>query len=167
MLTRPVNVVRPERAAVTAFLPVGTEHEVLNDQLAAAGEQVAEGFPSVWPIENVRLLRSHPRQLASLTGKFIAGPGLFFLLDQKRLAGAQPFFARNDEVCLHNFSMSARTATSDVCVFIFVFFCKGGLLDQSFVQFDFTTNEPPLSGQRGEVVGKLAVVGCQLSVVSS
>jgi hypothetical protein len=71
MLPGGVNVVRPERATDATFLPVRTEHEVLDDQLTAAGEQFAEGFLSVRPIENVRLLDSHPRQFAALPGKFI------------------------------------------------------------------------------------------------
>jgi hypothetical protein len=43
-------------AADAAFLPSRPEHEVLDEKLAAPGEQVGKCFPAVRPLENIGLV---------------------------------------------------------------------------------------------------------------
>src|SRR6266542_1077650 len=93
---RAVNMVGHERAAWTAFLPIRSEHEVVNDQLAASGEQLGERYLAPRRIEVVVLLKLHPRQLAPLGAQLVAQPGEFFLLPQQLLAGRDPFLARRN-----------------------------------------------------------------------
>jgi hypothetical protein len=45
-----------ERAADTALLPSRTEHEMFDDQLAAAVEEVGERLLAIRCVEDVRLL---------------------------------------------------------------------------------------------------------------
>ncbi len=40
---------------LAAGLPIGPEHEVVDDELAAAGEEVAQRLPAVRPVERVVL----------------------------------------------------------------------------------------------------------------
>ena len=82
--TEPVVVVGPEGADGTTLLPVGAEHEVVDDELAAAVEKLLEGLRTVRRVEDVRLVDSDPRQVATLTAEFVAPerelsplPGLF------------------------------------------------------------------------------------------
>src|SRR5262249_8524509 len=51
----------PERAALAPLLPVGCEHEMVDDQLRTPGEQVAERDLAVRSVEHVRLVDAHPR----------------------------------------------------------------------------------------------------------
>ena len=67
-----VEVVRPERAARAALVPVGAEHEVIDHELAAAGEQVAERDAGLRRLEDIVLLDLHPRQLAALARELVA-----------------------------------------------------------------------------------------------
>jgi len=95
---RAVDVVGQERAAWAALLPPRTEHEVIDDQLAAPVEQVGEGLLPVRPLEDVALLDPHPGQLAALGAQPIAQPGEFLLLAQELLARSEPVLARHKTV---------------------------------------------------------------------
>src|SRR6266852_663664 len=44
MHQRAVGVIHIEGAALTAFLPIRAEHEVINDELASAVEEIGKGF---------------------------------------------------------------------------------------------------------------------------
>ncbi|MCY1452879.1 hypothetical protein D9M71_698360 [compost metagenome] len=66
MLVGPVDVVGQERATGAAFVPAVGEHEVVNDQLAAATEQVGEFQFSVESLEVVVLVDFYPGQGAAL-----------------------------------------------------------------------------------------------------
>ena len=70
-----VDVILPERAADAALAPAGTEHEMLDDQLAMSAKEVGEGFLPVRPFEDVRLLDLDPRQRAPLGSEPIGQPG--------------------------------------------------------------------------------------------
>ncbi|MNP47369.1 hypothetical protein D3C76_1414190 [compost metagenome] len=74
-----VEVVGQERAAGAAFLPAFAEHEVVDQQLAAAGEQVAEVQAALGAFEAVVLFDPYPGQGAAGFAQFIAlvGQGLF------------------------------------------------------------------------------------------
>src|SRR6516165_9424590 len=66
MRERAVDMVGSKRAADTAFLPAGAEHEMLDYQLAAPVEQVNQGLLAVRPVEHVGLFDLDVRQLAPL-----------------------------------------------------------------------------------------------------
>jgi hypothetical protein len=83
--------VGPERAAGATFVPVRAEHEVVDDELAAAGEQVRQRLLAVRAIKYIGLLDLDPGQLAALSGELIAQPSEFLLFGQEALAGGEPF----------------------------------------------------------------------------
>src|SRR5260370_33132152 len=67
-----LEIVGPERAALAPLLPVGREHEMVDDQLRAPGEQVAERDLAVRPIEHVRLVDADPREIVPLLAQPVA-----------------------------------------------------------------------------------------------
>lgn len=73
------HVIREERAANAAFFPVRSHHEVIDDQLAAAVEQIGEGLTALRRIEHVGLIDLHPRQRAAFARKLVAGAHVRFL----------------------------------------------------------------------------------------
>ena len=72
MHQRSVSVVYVAGAAGTPFLPLGTEHEVVDDQLASAVEEVGERFLARGRIKDIVLLDLHPGKLAALGGNGVA-----------------------------------------------------------------------------------------------
>src|SRR3546814_9102625 len=56
VLPRGVDVVGLEGAAGAALLPAGAEHEVLHEELAAPGEEIAQRNRPLGPLEDVVLL---------------------------------------------------------------------------------------------------------------
>ena len=87
---RSVEMVGEERAARTSFFPSRTQHEVIDDQLAAAVEQVGQRYFAVRAVEDVLLLYPLPRHLAALTAQLIAQPRELLFLSQQFLARRQP-----------------------------------------------------------------------------
>ena len=71
----------PLRPAADARL----EEVAVDDQLAAALEQVEEADRAVRPLEAVVLLHGHPRHAAALGGQRVAGAGVRLLLDEHLL----------------------------------------------------------------------------------
>ncbi|MCY1403490.1 hypothetical protein D9M71_186740 [compost metagenome] len=98
VLVGPVDVVGEEGAAGATFLPVGAEHEVVDDQGAATVEQVGQGFPAVRPFEGVDLVDTDPGQRPPLGAEPVPFTGKGLFLAQQLLAGMQPFFAGNHGV---------------------------------------------------------------------
>ena len=98
---RPVDVVGVKRAADATLLPVGAEHEVVDDELAPALEEILERLLPVGTLEDIGLLDLHPGQSAALPAQFVLEPGEMLLLLQEFLAGDDPFFARDDGVIDH------------------------------------------------------------------
>src|SRR5579863_5243499 len=71
---------------------------MLDEELAAAGEQLGERDPALGRIENVRLDHPDPRQRAPLGREAVAqARQLLFLLEQRQ-AGLEPLLARDDRV---------------------------------------------------------------------
>ena len=113
---RAVDVVGHERAALAALLPAGREHEVLDQQLAAAVEQVGERAPAVGRVEDVVLVDTHPRQRAALAGDWSLQARQFLLVREQRLARGNPFVPGYDAMVLGvNLEWAAVPVT---CVFI-------------------------------------------------
>src|SRR5271169_1729743 len=85
-----VEMVGEKRTARTAFLPSRTEHEVIDNQLAATVEEISQQYFSVWAVEDVLLLDFLPWHLAALAAQLIAQPGELLLLRQQFLPCRQP-----------------------------------------------------------------------------
>jgi hypothetical protein len=80
-----IEVVGQERAALAPFFPVGTEHEMVDDQLAAAGEEIRERLLAVRTVEDVIPLDSFPRQFAA----FWSGLGAWIFWPVESVANAE------------------------------------------------------------------------------
>ena len=91
-----VVVVRPERAARAAFVPIRPEHEVIYEELVSVGEQVGQRFLASGPHENIRLVNFHPRQPASLLAQGVTLLGEGLLLGEQDLARGKPLVSRHD-----------------------------------------------------------------------
>src|SRR4029453_7048715 len=111
------------RAARAALLPVGPEHEVIDDELAPSAEQVGERRLPARALELVALLDLHPRQLAALTGELLALAREPLFVRQKSYARCEPLVSRHDPVGLHrvllrlwarSFAASAVTPPAEV-----------------------------------------------------
>src|SRR5215471_2014470 len=96
-----VEIVRPTRAMRATGIPIWTEHEVIDDQLTAAVEQLRQGLVSVRPLEYIILAHALPGQLAALLAQPIAHARELLLLDQELLARSDPFVVRYDLVLCH------------------------------------------------------------------
>src|SRR2546426_6668407 len=97
-----VDMIGQERAAPAALLPPRTEHEMIDDQLAASLEEVSERLLALRPVEHIRFFDLDPGQVAPLGTQLIAQPGEFLLLDQELLARGEPLVSRYDSVVLHD-----------------------------------------------------------------
>src|ERR1051326_6149827 len=90
------HVVGKERTTRTAFVPIRPEHEVVNDQLAAAVEQFGQAFLTFWRLEDVIFVDLHPREFASLGGESVSGVSSRFFFGEQLFACREPFFFRYD-----------------------------------------------------------------------
>jgi hypothetical protein len=88
-----VEVVAQERAPRTTRGPVWAEHEVVDDQLAAAVEELAQRFPARRRVKGVLLVDQYPRQRKAFRIDLVAQPGCFLFAGQKPLALGEPLFA--------------------------------------------------------------------------
>jgi hypothetical protein len=82
------------------------EHEVVDEQLGAAVEELRQGLRAVVGVEAVLLLDPQPRQLAALPGQLVAHPGVLLLALQQLLAGSRPLLATHDLVLGHHALLS-------------------------------------------------------------
>src|SRR4051794_19915966 len=101
MPERAFDIVGPERTADAAFIPARAEHEVVDDQLAAAAEQAGQRLFAVRSIEQVILLYFDPGQFTALGTEPVSRPRKFLFVREMRLAQCGPFLARDDFVRLH------------------------------------------------------------------
>ena len=72
MHQRTLHLVHFERATDAAFGPVGAEHEMLDDELAASIEQVGERHRAVGAVEYVVLFYLDPRERAAFGAQLVA-----------------------------------------------------------------------------------------------
>jgi hypothetical protein len=86
-----VEIVGPEGAALAAGLPVGTEHEVVDDQLMPALEQVRQGLSAARAFEDVWRLHALPGQVSALLAQLVAQAREILLFGQKLLSSLDPF----------------------------------------------------------------------------
>ncbi|MCY1409798.1 hypothetical protein D9M71_251550 [compost metagenome] len=100
VLVGAVDVIAEVRATGAALVPALGEHEVVDNQLTAAAEQVRQFQFAIGPLEMVVLVDFHPGQGAAFGAEFVPFPGEGFLVDQVLFAGGEPFFPRHDGVIL-------------------------------------------------------------------
>src|SRR5215469_13643195 len=92
---RSVDGVGYHRTARTAFRPLRAEHEVINHELRAAGEELGQRYSALGPVEYVILFDFDPGQFAPVAAELVAEPSKHFLFFQQRSARLKPFFVRN------------------------------------------------------------------------
>ena len=98
MLPGRVDMVGGEGAAGADVIRARRQHEVVDGELAPVAEQVGERAVALGTLEDIGLVDPDPGQLPALGAQRVelVGHGAFF--GEKRLAGVEPFFARNDRV---------------------------------------------------------------------
>src|ERR1700678_1545490 len=83
----------------------GLEEGAVDDQLAAALEQIEQAYLALGSVELVLLVDSQPRRPPAFGGQRIPGAGESLLLNQKLLVRSLPLLLRHDRGCVHfNFS---------------------------------------------------------------
>ena len=112
MERRAVEMIGKIGAARAAFAPIGAEHEVIDDQLATAGEEIAERLLSRRRVEHVILLDLDPGQGTPLGAELVAGLGQRLLFDEMRLPRREPLVPGYDFV-LHGQLREKRRGKSD------------------------------------------------------
>src|SRR5260221_9035850 len=93
-----VDMVGHEGAAGAPFRPARTEHEMLDDQLAASVEQLSQRLPALWAVEYIGLVDLEPGQHAPVRAQAVALPGKLLLLDEMLPMLGQPLIPRHDSV---------------------------------------------------------------------
>ena len=96
-----VEMIGDQRTARAARFPAGAEHEVIDDELAFAAEQIGEVFLAVRSVEHVTFFDLFPRQFAAFPAQFVAGAAERLFLEEIGLARRDPFVMRYDLVRLH------------------------------------------------------------------
>jgi len=91
-----VEIVCPEGAVLATLVPVGGEHEVIDDELAPTVEELGQRLPALRPVEDVLLLHLLPRQGAPLPGELVAKPRELLLLREEFPARLDPGLVRYD-----------------------------------------------------------------------
>jgi hypothetical protein len=86
-----VEMIGKIRAARAALHPIGSEHEVIDDELARATEQIGQKLAALPRLERVGLLNFDPGQLASRGAERVARFGDFLFAGKQRLARGEPF----------------------------------------------------------------------------
>src|SRR6516165_2036093 len=93
-----IKAVADHRAARASFIPFRAEHEMIDDELAAAVKQIRKGFPAVGRVKDVVLLDLDPGQLAAFGGYGVAHMRVGLFLCEKFLSLRKPLRLRNDFV---------------------------------------------------------------------
>ena len=90
---------RPSRSTSGNLPRSWAEHEVVDEQLSAAVEELArQRARALVGLEAVLLLERDPGQLAALACELFAHPGVFLLALEQFLASRQPFLTGADLV---------------------------------------------------------------------
>lgn len=98
VISQAVVTVRPEGARRTGCFPLWPEHQVDDEELGLALEEVDERFLAVWGVENVFFLDFGPWHLADLGSERVARTRQFLFLFEDFCADNVPLFARDDFV---------------------------------------------------------------------
>src|SRR5262249_14116193 len=104
-----LEIVSPERAALAGRLPVRMEHEVVDDELRLAAEELAQLHLAGRPVEDI-VLDPDPGEIAALGAERVARPRERLLVLQMLDALVEPFVARYDPVRGHRYLHSRSAA---------------------------------------------------------
>src|SRR5262245_27244597 len=104
-----VEVVGPERTVRAPRAPAGVVHEVVDDELAAAVEEVGQALLAAGPLEDVGLGHLLPGQVAAGLTELVAQARELLFLEEEPLAGLQPILVGNDSVLSHGTSSVVAT----------------------------------------------------------
>src|SRR5690242_15249990 len=88
------NVVYVPRTPFAAFVLTGAKHEMVEDELAAAIEQVDEAGVPIGALKGIVFLDPDHRQPAALCGEGIARAGGCLFFDQQFVTQGLPFGLR-------------------------------------------------------------------------
>src|SRR5260221_9492867 len=102
MLARAVDLVREQRTAGASLVPFGTEHEVIDDELAASVEKVGERHRALGAFEDIVLLDLDPGQRAALFRQAVALARPPLLFGGKRTPRLDPSLLRNNLMLGHD-----------------------------------------------------------------
>src|SRR6266568_3127630 len=97
-----IGVVGHEGAARADLILTRREHEVLDQKLAAALEQIGEPLPAAGPLEGVLLVDADPRQLAAQPRDLIAAPRQVLFGGEQIAPRLEPGFACCGRMCRHD-----------------------------------------------------------------
>jgi hypothetical protein len=100
------DIVDDHRAARAGIGITRLQHVVVDDELAAAVEQVEQAHLAVWTLEGVLLLDPDHRQPPALRCQRIPGPSGLLLFDQQRRVGGLPLGWRHDMRKVHRALLS-------------------------------------------------------------
>src|SRR5437870_6204303 len=103
-----VEGVRPGRADRTARRVLGSEHEVIDEELRTPIEEIRQRLRSVVGLEAILLVDRHPRQLSPLARQLVIAAGQLLLASQQLLAGDKPLLARSYLVLRHRVCLLCR-----------------------------------------------------------
>jgi hypothetical protein len=81
---------------------VRAEHEVIDEQLRSALEEIRERYRPVVAFECIVLVDANPGKLLSASGQLVAAPRQLFLIGEEFEAGREPVFARSDRMCFRH-----------------------------------------------------------------
>ena len=98
---RGVDRVRTRRAHRAPGLVGRPEHEVIDEQLRSAVEQLGERLGALVGLKPILLLHRHPRQIASLARELVAEACQLLFSRQQRLPGSEPLFASSNLMIGH------------------------------------------------------------------
>ena len=90
------DVVDLQRAANALRLGAGAHHEVLEEKLAAATEQLRQGHLAFRPVKNIGLLDLDPGQRPLFVRQPVAPPCQLFLLGEQRSPRLDPLRLGHD-----------------------------------------------------------------------
>src|SRR5580704_1512175 len=114
VLSRSVDVLGLEGAAGTGGIPFGRVHQMMDNQLAAAVEEVWERLAALFGFERIALLDLQAGEPASLGGEPVPLAHVRLFLLEQRLPCGEPFLLRYDLVRFHGaFLRSTNTTTVD------------------------------------------------------
>src|SRR5215469_12522430 len=99
-----VEALRMHCASRTAGIPVRPEHEMVDEKLRAAGEEIAQRLLPRLGVEDVVLVDAHPGQLPAPACQLVALPRMRLLRMEQLEPRRQPFFPRSGPVLRHRFS---------------------------------------------------------------
>ena len=96
-----VEAVRDRRAGRAAGGVVGSEHEVVDEELRAPTEEVCQRGAPLVGLEAISLIDRHPRQVLPLARQLVAAAREFLFGLEQFQSCLQPFFVCAGLVCRH------------------------------------------------------------------